>query len=182
MRIFPYVAACALLLPAGLADVRTCACDAARPETLEARECSLCKLAAAQPQGTRFFFVRDANPNKPNRLLSLPAFHRRYPQDLSDLTPEERTAYWTETIAKARELWGDHWGLAINSLERRSQCHMHIHIGKLRQGVESETFTVVDGPASIPLPREGDGLWVHSARGKLHVHTGDPAPELLLER
>ncbi len=160
MRIFPYVAACALLLPAGLADVRNCACDEAKPETLEARECSLCRLALSQPEGTQFFFVKDANPNKPNRLLALPRFHRRNPQDLAEMTPDERTAYWTATIAKARELWSDDWGLAV----------------------ENETFTVVDGPASIPLPREGDGMWVHPAAGKLHVHTGDPAPELLLER
>lgn len=182
MRISPYVAACVLLLPAGLADVRNCACDAAKPETLEARECSLCRLALSQPEGTQFFFVKDANPNKPNRLLALPRFHRRNPQDLAEMTPDERTAYWTATIAKARELWNDDWGLAVNSPDRRTQCHMHIHIGKLRQGVENETFTVVDGSALIPLPREGDGMWVHPAAGKLHVHTGDPAPELLLER
>ena len=59
---------------------------------------------------------------------------------------------------------------------------MHIHIGKLRQGVENETFVVVDGPASISLPREADGMWVHPAGRRLHVHSGDPAPELLLER
>lgn len=182
MRIFPYVAACALLLPAGLADVRNCACDVARPDTLEARECSLCRLAESQSGASQFFFVRDANPNKPNRLLVLPRFHRRNPQDLSEMTPEERTAYWTAAIAKAHELWGDDWGLAINSLDRRTQCHMHIHIGKLIQDAENDLFTVVNGPASIPLPLEGDGLWVHTAAGKLHVHTGDPAPELLLER
>jgi diadenosine tetraphosphate (Ap4A) HIT family hydrolase len=182
MRVLPYAALCALLLPAGLADVRACACEDARPETLAARECSLCRVAAAQPENVRFFFVRDANPNKPNRLLALPRFHRHNPQDLADMTPEERTAYWTATIAKAHEVWGDAWGIAVNSLERRTQCHMHMHIGKLREGVENETFTVVDGPAEIPLPRDGDGLWVHPAGGKLHVHTGDPAPELLLER
>jgi len=182
MRIFPHVVWCALLLPAGLADVRSCACDPAKPETMEARECSLCRVAESQPEGTRFFFVRDANPNKPNRLLVLPRFHRRNPQDLSEMTAEERTAYWTAAIAKARQLWGDDWGLAINSLDRRTQCHMHIHIGKLRQGVENETFVVVDGPASISLPREADGMWVHPAGRRLHVHSGDPAPELLLER
>jgi len=182
MRILSYVAVGALLLPAVLADVRNCACDAAKPETMEARECSLCRVADAQPEGTVFFFVRDANPNKPNRWLALPKFHRHNPQDFSEMTPKERTAYWTVTIAKARELWGDAWGLAVNSLDRRTQCHMHIHIGKLREGVENDSFTVVDGPADIPLPREGDGLWVHPVNGKLHVHTGDPAPELLLER
>jgi diadenosine tetraphosphate (Ap4A) HIT family hydrolase len=181
MRIFPFAAASVLLLPA-LADVRSCGCDPARPETMEARECSLYKLAEAQPETPAFFFVRDASPNKPNRMLALPRFHRHNPQDFPELTPEERAAYWTAAIAKARELWGDRWGLAVNSLERRTQCHLHIHIGKLRDGVEGDRFTVADGPAAIPMPGEGDGLLVHAAGGKLHVHTGDPAPELLLER
>jgi hypothetical protein len=83
-------------------------------------------------------------------------------------------------IAKAKELWGDSWGLAINSLETRTQCHMHIHIGKLMDGMEDGRFVVVDGPADIPLPREGDGLWVHPAAGRLHVHWGNDSPELLL--
>ena len=183
MRIpLPLAALCVLVLPAGLADVRTCICDSARPETMSARECSLCRVADAQPEKPPFFFVRDASPNKPNRWLALPRFHRRNPQDFTEMTAAERTAYWTATIAKARELWGDAWGLAVNSTDRRTQCHMHIHIGKLREGVENESFMVVDGPAEIPLPREGDGLWVHPAGGRLHVHTGDPAPELLLER
>src|SRR5215831_9044813 len=111
MRIFPLAAACVLALPAGLADVRSCACDAARPETMEARECSLCRVAEAQPDAVQFFFLRDASPNKPNRMLALPRFHRRNPQDFSEMTEKERTAYWTATIAKAHELWGDDWGL-----------------------------------------------------------------------
>jgi hypothetical protein len=183
MRIsFLYAALCAVLLPAGLADVRGCGCDPARPETMAARECSLCRVADGQPETPPFFFVRDASPNKPHRWLVLPRFHRHNPQDLAEMTAAERTAYWTAAIAKAHELWGEDWGLAVNSADRRTQCHMHIHIGKLREGVENETFGVVDGPAEIPLPRTGDGLWVHPAAGKLHVHGGDPAPELLLER
>ncbi len=177
-----YPALCVVLLSASLADVRQCMCDSARPETMSARECSLCRVADAQPEWPPFFFIRDASPNKPNRWLALPRFHRRNPQDFAEMTAAERAAYWTATIAKARELWGDAWGLAVNSTDRRTQCHMHIHIGKLREGVENESFVVVNGPGDIPLPREGDGLWVHPAAGKLHVHTGDPAPELLLER
>jgi len=183
MRIFRGLGCAALLLlQASHADVRNCQCDVTRPETLAARECSLCKAVEEQPADTPFFTLRDANPNKPNRLLALPRTHGHNPQDLVDLPPDVRTAYWTFSIDKAREKWGDGWGLAVNSLERRTQCHAHIHIGKLREGVETDQFTVVDGPAQIPLPREGDGLLVHPAGGKLHVHTGDPAPELLLER
>jgi diadenosine tetraphosphate (Ap4A) HIT family hydrolase len=171
-----------LLAPLGEADVRQCVCDAARPETMESRECALCRVADAQPPGAAFFAIRDASPSKPNRWLELPRFHGRNPQDLAGMTAAERAAYWTAAIAKARELWGDGWGLAVNSLERRTQCHMHIHIGKLAVGVEDSRFVEVAAPADIPLPRAEDGILVHSAAGRLHVHYGDDSPELLLER
>ncbi len=154
----------------------------ARPETLEKRECSLCRATESQPPGPAFFAIRDANPRKPNRWLALPRFHGGNPQDLAGMKPEERTAYWKFAIAKGRELWGDNWGLAINSLAQRTQCHMHIHIGKLPEGVEDDQFVVVSGVDKIPLPKEGDGMWVHPAGGKLHVHSGNETPELLLLR
>jgi len=178
----PCVLAVAALLPLVRADVSSCACDVARPETMASRECSLCRIAEEQPPGVAYFAIRDANPTKPNRWLALPRDHGHSPQELSGMTAEQRTAYWTFAIAKARELWGEGWGLALNSVERRSQCHLHIHIGKLSEGAEDDRFTVVAGPADIPLPREGDGLWVHPVGGKLHVHWGDDSPELLLER
>ncbi len=103
-------------------------------------------------------------------------------QDLTGLSPAERTAYWAAAIAKARELWGDRWGLAVNSVLMRTQCHLHIHIGKLRDGVEDGNFVEVGGPAAIPLPGQGDGLWVHPVADKLHVHHGNDTPELLLLR
>ena len=174
-------AAVLLLLAPARADVRNCVCDFARPETMEARECSLCKAVEAQPPTPEFLAIRDTNPNKPHRWLAVPRFHGHNPQELAGMTPEQRTAYWTFAIAKARELWGDAWGLAINSLERRTQCHMHIHIGKLREGVEDDRFVTAAGPQDIPIPKENDGLWVHPAGGKLHVHSGDDSPELLLE-
>lgn len=184
MRTSPLVAGVALLLlQATHADVRDCQCEVARPETLDLRACSLCKAAELQPAGPAYFVIRDSNPNKPHRWLALPRGHGANPQHLGNMTPAERNAYWTFTIAKAREFWpAEDWGLAVNSLERRTQCHAHIHIGKVREGVESDTFTVVGGPADIPLPREGDGLFIHPANGKLHVHTGNDTPELLLER
>ena len=183
MRFFRIIAAGMLFLaPLGEADVRQCICDAARPETMESRECALCRAADAEPPGPEFFAIRDANPSKPNRWLELPRFHGRNPQDLAGMTAAQRAAYWTAAIAKARELWGDGWGLAVNSLENRSQCHMHIHIGKLAAGAEDSRFVQVAAPADIPLPRQDDGIWVHPVSGKLHVHYGDDSPELLLER
>ena len=169
------------VLPLG-ADIRGCVCDAARPETMEARECSLSRTALAQPPEPQFFIVKDVSPNKPNRWLAVPRFQKPGPQDLAGMTPAQRTAYWTLALARARELWGDKAAVAVNSAGRRSQCQMHIHIGKLMEGSENEHFMVVDGPADIPLSRDDDGIWVHPAGGKLHVHWGDTAPELLLER
>jgi hypothetical protein len=182
VRLFRIAAAgAALLLPLGYSDVRTCTCDAARPETMQLRECSLCRAADEQPPSPEFFAIRDASPTKPNRWLAVPRFHGRNPEDLAGMTPAQRALYWTFAIAKAKEVWGDSWGLAVNSLESRTQCHMHIHIGKLMDGAEDSKFAVVDSPADIPLPREGDGLWVHPVGGHLHVHRGNQSPELLLQ-
>jgi len=170
-----------LFLPFSRADVRNCLCDVARPETMAARECSLCREVESLPLEPRTIFVKDVNPNKPNRWLALPRFHGGSPQLLADMTPEQRTAYWSAAIAKAREVWGDQWGLAINSLEKRTQCHLHIHIGKLLEDAENDRFIVVDGPADIPA-QDTDGLWLHPVSGKLHVHAGEPAGELKLLR
>ena len=171
-----------LLLPLGQADVRGCVCDLARPETAQKRECSICRSVDAAPPGAEFFTIHDADATKPNRWLVVPRFHGRDPQELAQMTPAQRAAYWTVAIAKAKEVWGDSWGLAVNNLARRFQCHMHIHIGKLMERVEDDRFVVVDGAADIPLPRDGDGMWVHPIAGRLHVHWGNDAPELLLMR
>jgi diadenosine tetraphosphate (Ap4A) HIT family hydrolase len=170
------------LLPLTRADVRSCQCDPERPETMEARECSLCKEAEKQPADVQFFAVRDTNPNKPNRWVMLPRFHGSHPQQLLEMTPEQRTAYWTAAIAKAREVWGDNWGVALNSTEKRTQCHIHLHIGKLLPDMENDRFVTVDKPSEIPLPRDGDGVWIHPVGNRLHAHTGEPAGELKLQR
>ena len=79
LRILAVTGLLPLLLPLGRADVRNCLCDLAKPETLEARECSLCSAAETQPGDQPFFFLKDANPNKPNRWLALPRFHADKP-------------------------------------------------------------------------------------------------------
>lgn len=170
------------MLPLSRADVRGCLCDIAKPETMAARECSLCREAELRPADIPFFVLRDTNPNKPNRWLALPRFHGRNPQQLSDMTPEQRTGYWNAAIAKARELWGDQWGIAVNSDDRRTQCHAHIHIGKLLPDTEDDRFVLVDSPAAIPTPSGGEGIWIHPAGPGLHAHVGEPAGELKLQR
>ncbi len=165
------------------AEMDRCACDASRAEAMAARHCSLCREAEKQPAGTPFFFLKDNSPLKPDQWLILPRSHAsdgRTP--LSKLSPQERTAFWTAAIARARAMWGERWGLALNGDEDRSQCHMHVHIGRLLEGVERGQPLVVDGPSDIPVPKDGSGLWIHAAGDKLHVHLGEQATEGVLER
>jgi diadenosine tetraphosphate (Ap4A) HIT family hydrolase len=162
------------------ADVRGCVCDSAKPESMEARECGLCRLAEQQTGTEPFFFTRDINPTKPNRMLILPRKHYPGPHTLAELSPEERTAFWTAAIAKARELWGDGWGIAINGDANRTQCHTHMHIGKLLPDVETDNFTVADDAASMPVPPDGGGMWVHPVNGKIHVHYQNIAEPVLM--
>ena len=176
MRFLP---ALLLLTALALGDVRNCACDIASAESMAQRECGLCREAEKQPPDAPVFFVKDINPNKPHRWLALPRVHIH---ELADLTPAQRLALWTGAIAKAKETWGDQWGLAANADIRRSQCHVHVHIGKLLDDAETPDFVLVDGPADLPVPPEGGGILIHPVGGKLHVHLGDDAPETLLMR
>lgn len=160
-----------------------CYCDAAKPDTMEARQCSLCREAEKQPPDVRFFFLKDANPMKANRTLILPRQHKPGKHSLSEFTPEERTELWTAAIEKAKSLWGDDWGVAYNGEEVRTQCHTHIHIGRLIKGADIETknFIVIGRPDQIPDPK-GLGLWIHPVGNKMHVHMGEQRAETVLFR
>jgi len=163
-------------------DAQTpCSCDVTKPETLSARQCSLGKLTEEQAADIRVFFVPDANPKKPNRLLALPREQKVGMQRIADLTPETLLELWAKAIEKAKEKWGERWGIAYNGDNVRTQCHVHIHIGRLIEGVEAGAFLVVDGPAQIPIPGV-DGYWIHPVSGKLHVHTGEQICETVLLR
>jgi len=171
------------LLPAALfADVRDCACDPTNPQSMAARSCGLCREAEKQTGSAPVFFLKDINPRKPNRWLVLPRAHHEGVNALLGMTADERTVFWTAAIAKARELWGDKWGLAINGDEVRTQCHAHAHIGKLLDGVETSNFVVVKGPAEIPVPKDGTGMWIHPVGTVLHVHLGEQITETVLLR
>ena len=159
-----------------------CACDAAKPETLEAKECGLCRLAEMEPAEPFVFFVKDTSPTKPNRWLALPRVHGKRGDPLKDMTAEQRFQLWTAAIEKAKSLWGGDWGVAMNGLTSRTQCHAHLHIGKLLDGMETQQFVVVDGVRDIPAPQDDSGIWVHPAGGKLHVHLGQSATETVLLR
>jgi diadenosine tetraphosphate (Ap4A) HIT family hydrolase len=177
-------AACAALLAQAPApNVSACGCDPAVAETMQKRECSLTGLAVAEGAGEGVFFVKDASPRKPNRTLAMP---RRVVastmHELKHLTAAERTALWKAAIAKAKELHGDEWGLAYNGVRVRTQCHLHLHIGKLLRGVDSGKAIFVDRPEDIPAPQDGTGLWIHPVGNRLKVHIEEQICETVLLR
>ena len=166
---------------AAYADTQ-CACDAAKPDTLKARECSLCAEAEKEPSTPLVFFRKDINPRKPNRTLALPREHGTGLHRLADLPSDSRARLWTAAIQKARELWGNDWAVAYNGDRVRTQCHAHVHIGRLLPGVEFGAFTIANSPAEIPIPGD-DGFWIHAAPdGKFHVHRGEQITETVLLR
>jgi hypothetical protein len=182
MRRLPLLLAFCIAVPGGAEIPGGCACDTTRPETLAVHGCELCVEAEKQPSSPSVFFLRDASPRKPNRWLALPRAHGQGLHMLSAMTPAERAGFWSAAIEKAQSLWGGEWGIALNGPANRTQCHAHLHIGKFLTAAENARFLLVDGPAQIPLPPENQGLWVHPAGSKLHVHTGESATETVLLR
>jgi hypothetical protein len=182
MRPLPLLLVLSIAAPLGSEITGGCACDVTRPETLEPIQCGLCMEAEKHPLEPAIFLIKDHSPRKPNRWLALPRSHAAGYHELSAMTPRERLELWSVAIAKAKALWGDEWGLAMNGPANRTQCHAHIHIGKLLKGAENHRFIVVDGPAQIPVPTDGKGLWVHPDGRKLHVHIGESATETVLLR
>jgi hypothetical protein len=175
-----------LLIPAALlialalrADFVTCNCDPARPETLEPRQCSLCREAERQPVDVELFFLKDSNPTKPNRWLALPRTHER---SIDLLSGDQRAALWTAAIGKAKLSFGDQWAIAYNAPSVQTQCHIHLHIGRLIPGVETSQFVTVAKIEDIPVPASGDGYWIHPQGTLFHVHTGEQVTETVLER
>ena len=178
MRQFVFLAALAAFVVVR-ADIVSCSCDITRPETLQARQCSLCREAEKQPAGTPVFFLKDVNPTKPKRWLALPRVHDR---SLDQLTPEQRKELFTAAIAKAKELFGNDWAIAYNAPEVQTQCHVHVHIGKWMAAVENNQFVTVKRVEDIPVPAKGEGFWIHPVGDALHVHTGELITETVLER
>jgi diadenosine tetraphosphate (Ap4A) HIT family hydrolase len=165
------------------AAVDRCGCDPANPDTLKERHCSLTNEAGKHPDSVEVFFLKDANPRKANRTLALP---RRVVagqmHELKHLSPTERAKLWREAIAKAKELWGDDWGIAYNGTRVRTQCHLHLHIGKLLKGVDSGKAIFVNRLEDIPVPQDGTGLWIHPAGKRLKVHIQEQICETVLLR
>ncbi len=177
MRLLPLFLA--LTAFSARADIVNCSCDASRPETLSARQCSLCREAEKQPADTQIFFLKDVNPTKPNRWLALPRMHDR---SFDQLPAGLRAALLRAAVDKAKSLFGDDWAIAYNAPELQTQCHVHVHIGKWMPAVENAQFATVERIEEVPAPPKGEGFWVHPAGNALHVHTGDEIAETVLVR
>ena len=176
MRLF--VAVSFLLISAAAAEL-PCHCDAQDPDSLKERSCALCAVVEKAPPDVPVVLVRDTSLKKPDRWLALPRTHSPGMHSFAVLSDSERKDLWTTAIGKAKELWGDQWALAYNAEALHTQCHVHVHIGKLLDGVEWGEFKVVDTIDQIPLPGK-DGLWIHPVDGKLHVHLGEQVTETVL--
>lgn len=179
-RSLMFPALVAAFAAAGARAQNMCECDPARPESMQLRQCSLCQ-EAEKHSGAEVFFLKDISPRKPNRWLALPRRHDSGQHHLHEMPKSERTRLWREAIAKARHLWGEEWGLAYNGSKVRTQCHAHIHIGKLLKYVETDRFVVVSRPEEFPAP-PFEGVWVHPAGSKYHVHLGEQTTETVLLR
>jgi CDP-diacylglycerol pyrophosphatase len=180
-----------LTVSAVRADIRGCVCDISDARSAAQRTCNLCAEVAKHSADGPVLFVKDVNPTKPNRWLALPKartgetrFDGANP--LPRMSQAERDAFWSAAIAKARELWGDNWGIAMNGDQARTQCHLHAHIGKLldegRDEDDTESGIFVDSVSQIPAPADGTGLWFHPLHNRLHVHTGGQTTEHILAR
>ncbi|MCB1019551.1 MAG: hypothetical protein KDC27_06460 [Acidobacteria bacterium] len=158
-----------------------CPCDHADPAgTMSARVCSLCRTA--EEQADDVYFLKDINPAKPNRYLALPKAHANGLQAVGEMPPAERERVWTAAIARARELFGERWGLAHNSYFFRTQCHAHIHMGPLSPEVADEGGTLYSHPRDFPAVGAEKGMWVHPKDGQYCVHLDRDLAEIVLIR
>lgn len=148
---------------------------------MKARNCSLCAEAEKQPAEAEFFLLKDINPRKPNRWLALPRMHKPGTHELREYPKPVRDALWRFAVRSAREKFGEEWGIAYNGAQVRTQCHMHLHIGRFVRAAETARFLFVRRVEDIPAPADG-GLWVHPVAGGYHVHLGEQITETALVR
>ena len=182
MRSFSGALICALVfLAPALADVSNCACDPANPESLKERNCSLCREAEKQPKDVDFFVLKDINPRKPARWLVLPRSHGEGAHHLHHMDKATRVALWNHALQAGQEKFGDGWGLAYNGSKVRTQCHLHIHVGRWVPAAENSKFKLVRRIEDLPAPEEG-GILIHPVKGGYHVHLGEETMETALVR
>ncbi|MCC6295003.1 MAG: hypothetical protein IT164_20290 [Bryobacterales bacterium] len=172
----------AAMMGVAWADVSNCGCDPALAETMARRECSLCVEAEKHPEDKGVFLLKDINPRKPNRWLALTRRHTGGAHALQDLTRGERVALLKAAVEKGRALFGEEWGIAYNSWRVRTQCHAHLHIGKLLRGLAPGNYVDVARIEEIPTPKGDSGFWIHAVGTKFRVHYGEDITETALLR
>jgi hypothetical protein len=173
------LAALASLAPA--ADMTSCSCDVSHPGGAAKKECALSFIAVVQPPWEAAFLIKDSSVDKPHQWLALPRAEYGGASPLSLMKDTERLALWSLAAQKAIELFGNNWALAMNG-RVRSQCHLHIHIGQFKPGQEKGGGVYVDSLEQIPIPPDGNGVWVHPDGTRLHVHAGEIVTEYVLEK
>jgi diadenosine tetraphosphate (Ap4A) HIT family hydrolase len=181
--LFPAFLLAGLLAPGHLrGDVSQCACDPSIPESLKVRNCSLSNEALKQPESVEFFVLKDINPRKPGRWLALPRKLAPGSHDLHELSRDERTRLWNFAMTEAEKRFpGRTWGLAYNGSKVRTQCHLHIHIGKWVPAAWNDKFRLVKRVEDLPAPAEG-GILLYPVPGGFMVLTGEQTMETALVR
>ena len=87
-----------------------------------------------------------------------------------------------KAIAEAKKHFDDdEWGVAYNGDKVRTQCHLHLHVGRFIPAAESSKFKLVRRIEDIPVPAEG-GVLIHPVKGGYHVLTGEEIMETALVR
>lgn len=191
-----FAALLALGVPVAKSDIRSCACDLVSQETPARRACSLCLEAEKHPLDIPFFLVKDLSASKPNRWLALPRGAFDGPNPLPQMSAEGRLALLSLAVVKAKEVWGDNWGIAMNGDISRTQCHLHVHIGKLLENQEPADYKAPESfpdlkraagvyitrLAEVPAIADGTGFWLHPAGTRFHLHVGEQTTESVLSR
>lgn len=182
-RFVPTLLFAVCLLPGpAAADVSQCACDWSNPEAMKARNCSLSNEARKQPEDVEFFLLKDINPRKPGRWLALPRKPGAGAHDMHHLPHAERTRLWLFAMAEAERLFpGRLWGLAYNGNKVRTQCHLHIHIGKWVPAAHTSNFRLVKRVEDLPAPEYG-GVLLYPVDNGFMVLTGEQTMETALVR
>jgi len=137
--------------------------------------------AEKQPPEVKFFVLKDINPRKPNRWLVLPRDHGGSAHDLHEMPKAQRDGLWKFAMAAARDKFGEEWAVAYNGAKVRTQCHMHVHVGRFIRAAENSKYKLVRRLEDFPAPESG-GIWVHPVPGGFHVHTGEDIMETALVR
>ncbi len=100
---------------------------------------------------------------------------------MHEMGKAEQVRFWKFAVAEAHKRFGDEWGIAYNGWKVRTQCHMHVHIGRLIKAAKVAKFQFVKRVQDFPAPEES-GVWIYPVPGGFRVHTGEQITETALVR